>query len=219
MSKPPPISQDDLRRLLGLRPVYLRLLRIAYNRARSAALAKDLVADTVTILLRGVSPWRPDPGRPVDDQLDALIVHASLIIRRVHYNRVTSLPYRSETEFPEDLAGRTGDGQSNIEEAAVELEGDQQQERRATVWVEALRARMKGDKEALAVIGQHQLGVDDVDEQASALRLKRAEVILARRRIAYHAPIVRAEQLEAERKAEEETIAAAKAAEKDRVQP
>jgi hypothetical protein len=220
MAESPPASREDLDKLLKLPVVRTRMLKIAYVRSRSVPTAKDLVQEVSALLLGGRSPWRHDPEHPVLEQVDAFLVHVSLLVRRCHLNRVTSLEVRSQTEFPEDFADRAGDGRMTHEEAAVDLEWEQEHERRATVWVDALRERMADDEEALAVIAQHQLGVHEAEEQAAALRWKLARVVLAKRRIAYHAPIVRAQQLEAERQAEEERIAAARAADdKKRLQP
>jgi hypothetical protein len=220
MPEKPPASKEDLEKLLALHAVRVRMLKIAYVRARSVPTAKDLVQEVSALLLGGRSPWRPDPEHPALEQVDAFLVHVSLLVRRCHLNRVTRLEVRSQTELPKDFADRAGDGRMTHEEAAVDLEWEQEYERRATVWVDALRERMARDEEALAVIAQHQLGVHDAEGQAAALGWKLARVVLAKRRIAYHAPIVRAQQLEVERQAEEKRIAAARAAnEKKRLQP
>jgi hypothetical protein len=219
MPEPPAASKEDLEKLLALHAVRIRMLKVAYVRARSVVAAKDLVQEVTVLLLSGRSPWRPDPERPVLDQVDAFVVHVSLLVRRCHLNRVTKLEERSRTEFPQDFADRAGDGRMNVEEAAVDLEWEQEHERRATVWTAALRDRMAQDADALAVLDQHQLGVHQVEEQAAALGWKPARVVLAKRRIAYHAPIVRAQQDEAERQAENQRIAAAAAADKKRLQP
>src|SRR5258708_6320022 len=86
----PPISQDELRKLLVLKTVRLRMLKIAYGRTRSIAEAKVLVSDANEKLLSGISPWRPDPQRPVYEQIDAFVVHVSFVIRRCLYNKLTS---------------------------------------------------------------------------------------------------------------------------------
>jgi hypothetical protein len=220
MPEPPPVSQEDLRTLLVHNSVRLAMLKIAYNRARSIVGARELVAEAAVLLLSGVSPWTPDPNRPVMDQIAAFIVHTSLIIRRCHSNKVTSAAARREREFPDELADRVGDGRPNVEQRAIEIEEEQQLESRASVWIDALCARMAEDGDALAVISQHRLGRDDAQDQADALGWALARVMLARRRIQYRAPIVKAEQLEAERQAEEQRIArAGEAAEKKKVQP
>jgi hypothetical protein len=115
MPESPPASVEVLKQLLALRPVRLRLLRIAHNRAGSVERAEDLVSEATVILLSGRSPWRPDPGRPVRDQTDAFIVHVALLIRRCHSNRVTSAAARREKqvksdEVAEQLADFVGDG-------------------------------------------------------------------------------------------------------------
>jgi DNA-directed RNA polymerase specialized sigma24 family protein len=214
MSEHPPVSQDDLKKLLSIRGVRLRLLKIAYNRAGKVADAEDLVQQTSELLLQGLSPWTPDPDRPAVQQVEAFLLHAALIIRRLHLNRVKSLEARRTKEIPKDLADTVGDGSMNVEETAIELAWEQEYERRAAVWTEALCERMAGDRDALAVIGQHKRNVHEAQAQAEALGWKLSRVVLAKRRIAYHAPIVRREQLEAERRAEEERIAAARAAAK-----
>ncbi len=232
MPEAPPASVAVLKHLLALRSVRLRLHKIAHNRARSVQGAEDLVSEATVVLLSGRSPWRPDPKRPVDEQTDTFLVHVALIMRRCHSNRENSAAAQREIQVKPEveatLAARVGDGRPTHEEAAVDLEWEQQHERRATVWVEALCERMAGDDEALAVIAQHRLGRHELEEQAAALGWSAARVVLARRRIAYHAPIVKAEQLAAEREAEERQIAAARAADekardekakKDRVQP
>jgi hypothetical protein len=225
MSESPPASVEVLKQLLALRPVRLRLLRIAHNRAGSVERAEDLVSEATVILLRGRSPWRPDPALPALEQTDAFVVHVALLIRRCHSNRVTSAAARREKQVASDevaaqLADRVGDGRPTHEDAAVDLEWEQEHERRATAWTDALCARMASDREALAVIAQHRAGVHEAEAQAAALSWSLARVVLAKRRIAYHAPIVQAEQLAAEREAEEQRIAAARAAdEKRRVVP
>jgi hypothetical protein len=225
MSESPAASVEALKQLLALRPVRLRLLRIAHNRAGSVERAEDLVSEATVILLSGRSPWKPDPARPVLEQTDAFVVHVALLIRRCHSHQVTSAAARREKQVASDevaaqLADRVGDGRPSHEEAAIDVEGEQENERRATAWTEALCARMAGDREALAVIAQHRLGVHEAAAQAAALRWSLARVVLAKRRIAYHAPIVMAEQRAAEREAEEQRIAAARAADdKRRVQP
>ena len=216
---PPPVSQEDLRKLLVLKRVRLAMLKVAYNRARSVVPARDLVSEATLLLLRGVSPWRPDPDRPLEDQIEAFIVHTALIIRRCHFNKVTSAATRRETGLPDNLADCAGDGRPNVEQRAIEIEQDQELERRASVWTEALCARMAKDVEALEVIGQHRLGCHEPLDQTEALGWSPAKLALAKRRIAYHAPIVMAEQLEAERQAEEQRIARARTADKEKVQP
>jgi hypothetical protein len=219
MPEPPAVSQEDLRKLLVIKAVRMRLLKIAYNRTHSVRDAKDLVSEVTVILLSGASPWRPDPNRAVGDQIGPFIVHVALLMRRCHGNRVTSLEAERTTEYHDDLADTVADEGMNVEEAAIDLAYEQERERRGAAWTKALCARMAHDGDALEVIEQHRLGRDDTDEQATALRWKPARVVLAKRRIAYHAPIVMAEQLEMERRADEERISAAKAAMKERVQP
>jgi hypothetical protein len=220
MPKPPPASKEDLGKLLKLGPVRARMLKIAYGRTRSVAEAKDLAQDVAEHLLSGKSPWTPDPGSPVLEQREAFLTHVSLLIRRFHIDRLRSREVRTRTELPEDFADRAGDGRMTHEQAAVDLEWEHEHERRAATWTAALRERMADDKEALAVLDQHELGVHEAEEQAAALRWKLARVVLAKRRIAYHAPIVRALELETERQEEEQRIAAARAAdEKKRLQP
>jgi hypothetical protein len=217
---PDPVSQEDLRTLLVHNAVRLAMLKVAYNYARTLVGARDLVAEAAVLLLSGVSPWTPDPNRPVMDQIGAFIVHTALIIRRCHSNQVTSAAAWREKEFPDELADRVGDGRPNVEQRTLEFEEEQQRESRASAWVDALCARMATDADALAVIGQHRLGRDAAQEQADALGWALARVMLARRRIQYHTPIIKAEQLEAERQAEEQRIARAReAAEKEKVQP
>ncbi len=219
MSEAPPASKKDLETLLAIHAVRIRMLKIAYSRARSVAAAKDLVQEVGALLSAGRSPWRPDPDRPALEQTEAFLTHVYLLVRRCHLDRVRRVEARRETELPEGFADVAGDGRMTHEEAAVDLEWEQEHERRATVWIDALRERMAKDDEALAVIAQHQRGVHEAEEQAKALGWKLARVVLAKRRIAYHAPIVRAQQLEAERQAEEARIAAAEAADKKRLQP
>jgi hypothetical protein len=220
MPEPPPASKEDLEKLLKLGPVRARMLKIAYGRTQSVAAAKDLAQDVAEHLLSGKSPWTPDPESPVLEQREAFLTHVYLLIRRFHIDRLRSREVRSQTELPADFADRAGDGRMTPEQAAINLEWEHEHERRATTWTAALRHRMAHDKEALAVLDQHELGRHEAEEQAAALRWKLARVVLAKRRIAYHAPIVRAQQLEAERQAEEQRIAAARAAdEKKRLQP
>jgi hypothetical protein len=221
MPEPPPASVEDLKELLALWPVRIRLLKIAHNRAGSVEAAEDLVAEATVILLSGKSPWRPDPGHPAREQTGALIVHVALLMRRCHSNRVNSAAARREKQVTsetarETLADRVGDGRSTLEEAAVDLEWEQEHQRRATAWIDALCARMAKDSEALALIAQHRLGVHEAEAQAAALGWSLARVVLARRRIAYHAPIVQKEQLAAEKEAEERRFADARAADEKR---
>ncbi|HEV3191513.1 MAG TPA: hypothetical protein VGY54_13485, partial [Polyangiaceae bacterium] len=81
MTDRPPISQEELRKLLVLKTVRLRMLKVAYNRTLSVADAKVLVSDANEKLLSGISPWRPDPAHPVEEQIDAFIIHVAFIIR------------------------------------------------------------------------------------------------------------------------------------------
>jgi DNA-directed RNA polymerase specialized sigma24 family protein len=211
----PPISQEELRKLLVLKTVRLRMLKIAYSRTRSIADAKVLVSDANEKLLSGISRWRPDPARPVGEQIEAFIIHVAFIIRRCLYNKLTSSASLRERPFEDGMEEVLGDGKPNVEQTAIEIEERQERERRATAWVDALSARMAKDKEAVAVIEQHRLGLHDPEEQAAALKWPLAKVVLAKRRINYHAPTVMAEELKAEREAEEKRILAAKASPKD----
>jgi DNA-directed RNA polymerase specialized sigma24 family protein len=209
----------DLRKLLALQAVHLRMLKIAYNRTRSVAEAKDLVSEASEKLLRGLSPWRPDPARPLDEQIDAFVVHVAFVIRRCFYRRVTSAAARRERELPESMAETVRDSAANVEEMALELEDSRELERRATVWIAGLRSRLAKDEDALAVIAQHERGCHPQAEQAAALGWPLSRLVLARRRIAYHAPLVVAEWLEAVSEAEEQRILAAHAARSERTQP
>jgi DNA-directed RNA polymerase specialized sigma24 family protein len=219
MSDRPALPQEELRKLLVLKTVRIRMLKIAYNRTRSIADAKDLVSEASEKLLSGISRWKPDPGRPLQDQIDAFVVHVAFVIRRCFYNKVTSATARRETQFEDGAEEAVKDGSQNVEQTAIELEESQELERRATVWIDALCTRMAKDEEALALIGQHRLGRHEPEEQAAALGWPLPKVVLAKRRIAYHAPIVMAEQLSAVRQAEEQRILAAKAAQNERTQP
>lgn len=225
-SEAPPVSQADLRALLVLDSVNKAMIRVAYDLTHSLVDTKDLVSKAVVLLLSGVSPWRPDPGRPVMEQLGGFVVHTALIIRRCHWNQLSSAAARREQELPDELADRAGDEQPHAEQIMIEPELEQERAKHASEWIGALRKRMHEDADALDVIDQHVLGRHDAQEQADALGWKLERVMLARRRIAYHAPDVRAGQLEKERRAEEARIARAaaaaqraRAARKEKVKP
>jgi hypothetical protein len=211
-----PASRQELETLLALRAVQLRMRKIAYTRTRQIADAEDLASQVRVLLLEGGSPWTPARDRPLEEQVDAFLVHTALLMRRIHLDRMRSREVRLTKELPETFGDTAADGQSNVEQRAVDLEWEQQHERRAHAMIPALRARMAGDRDALKVIDQHVAGVDDPREQADALGWDLPRVTLAHRRIHYHAPIVLAEQVKAEREAEEQRIAAAKAADAGR---
>jgi hypothetical protein len=232
MADPDPASREELTKMFALSAVRVRLLKSAYSLARHVADAQDLVGQVRVLLLEGGSPWKPDRERPLEDQAGAFVVHASLLMRRIHIDRLRSREVKRTKELTDHHTSTAVDGRQNIEEQAVDLEWEQEHERHAGVWIAALRERMAAkDKDAPAVIDKQCQGVDDPRELADALGWKLRRVELALRRIAYHAPLVRAEQLAKEREEEERRIAAARAAdaekkaeknvkdEKGRVQP
>jgi DNA-directed RNA polymerase specialized sigma24 family protein len=146
--------------------------------ARSNDLADELTQTAFALLLT-TRRWDPHGKVP-------LTRHMMGIVKSTLSNRRTSKKPEHEAEAAEGLARDVGDTTASPEHAHLDRNDAAREQTKATRTLDALRARLAGQKTALDRLDLVGQGIDKPAQQASILKVSVEEIYRAREATQYH---------------------------------